>query len=126
MDQISRRRLLGAAAVGAAASKLLPAKEKESPGAAAMTCRRTQHPAAPLLYATARSVTEWSIDSGKSYADPFNEVELDVVFSDTDGHEWRVPAFWGGGQTWRVRGAPQSGPIHFPNCVLRHQESRPP
>ena len=113
MDQISRRKFLGTATVGAAASELLPAKEQleQKP---AMTRRRTPQPAAPLLYATARTVMEWSVASGKPYADPFNELDLDVIFADTDGREWRVPAFWAGGQTWRVRfSPPQPGRYTF-------------
>ena len=106
MDQISRRKFLGTATVGAAASELLPAKEKDASGAAAMTRKRIPQPATPLLYATARAVMEWSVASGKSYANPFDEVEVDVIFADTDGHEWRVPTFWAGGQSWRVRFAP--------------------
>ncbi len=54
---------------------------------------------------TQNAVTEWSYTSGRSYADPFNEIELDVVFTGAGG-EWRVPAFWGGGNEWRVRFAP--------------------
>src|SRR5450759_3697273 len=50
--------------------------------------------------------TEWSYSSGKRYADPFNEVELDVVFTTPSGAENRMPAFWAGGSTWRVRYAP--------------------
>ncbi|NLE99718.1 MAG: DUF4038 domain-containing protein, partial [Anaerolineales bacterium] len=34
---------------------------------------------------------------------PFNEVTLDAVFTGPDGVEQTVPAFWSGGQTWRVR-----------------------
>src|SRR5437016_205477 len=50
--------------------------------------------------------TEWSYTSGKRYADPFNEVELDVIFTTPAGENHRVPAFWAGGLTWRVRYAP--------------------
>ncbi|OPZ31399.1 MAG: putative endoglucanase [Lentisphaerae bacterium ADurb.BinA184] len=47
---------------------------------------------------------EWSFTSGGSYADPVGEVEVTVVFRREDGSgEWRVPAFWAGGQEWRVR-----------------------
>jgi hypothetical protein len=53
--------------------------------------------------AIARNTTEWSFSSGKSYRDPFNEVELDVVFEGPGGVQHRVPAFWAGGQNWRVR-----------------------
>ena len=51
-------------------------------------------------------VTEWTYSSGKPYRDPFNEVDLDVVFKSPSGRELRVPAFWSGEQTWRVRFAP--------------------
>jgi hypothetical protein len=46
---------------------------------------------------------EWSFTSGKAYRDPFNEVELDVLVRSPSGREDRVPAFWAGEQTWRVR-----------------------
>ena len=49
------------------------------------------------------TVVEWSYSSYKSYSDPFNGVELDVVFISPNGREQRVPAFWAGGQTWKAR-----------------------
>ena len=60
----------------------------------------------PARYGIARCVAEWSYSSGKAYADPFNDVELDVVFTDPQGHEQTVPAFWAGEQTWRIRYSP--------------------
>ncbi len=55
-------------------------------------------------------VTEWSYTSGKAYADPFNEVRLDVIVTRPDGEIQRVPAFWAGGNVWRVRYAsPEPG-----------------
>lgn len=48
-------------------------------------------------------VTEWSYSSGKAYPDPFNDITLDVVYTDPDGQERKVPGFWAGEQTWRVR-----------------------
>ena len=52
---------------------------------------------------------EKTFTSHKSYADPFNEVDLDVIFS-KGGENWRVPAFWRGGNQWTVRfAAPTSG-----------------
>lgn len=48
-------------------------------------------------------VSEWSFDSTKAYADPFHDVDVDVLFKGPRGQEVRVPAFWAGGQTWRVR-----------------------
>jgi len=39
---------------------------------------------------------EATFESGKAYADPFNDVDLDVIFS-RGGQSWRVPTFWRGG-----------------------------
>lgn len=50
-------------------------------------------------------LVEWTIESRKTYADPFNDVDLDVIF-EKDGQSWRVPTFWRGGQRWTVRFAP--------------------
>jgi hypothetical protein len=57
-------------------------------------------------YAMARCVAESTFTSGKAYTDPFNEIELDVIFTDPQGQEHRMPAFWAGGQAWRVRYSP--------------------
>jgi hypothetical protein len=46
---------------------------------------------------------ELNATSGSAYADPFNEVEVTVEFTDPDGGMLKVPAFWAGGQEWRVR-----------------------
>jgi hypothetical protein len=48
---------------------------------------------------------EWTFHTQGSYVDPFNDVEVDVVFSRAR-QIWRVPAFWRGGQAWTVRFAP--------------------
>ena len=56
------------------------------------------------MAATAQNcMTEISFVSDKRYPDPFNDVALDVVFTDPDGAEHRVPAFWSGEATWRAR-----------------------
>jgi len=47
--------------------------------------------------------TEISFTSEKDYADPFDLVTLDAVVSTPGGRLLRVPAFWAGGKTWRVR-----------------------
>src|SRR5215467_11673524 len=52
--------------------------------------------------------TEWSFTSGKAYRDPFNEIDLDVVFRGPSGKEDRIPAFWAGEQSWRMRYAPMA------------------
>jgi hypothetical protein len=52
--------------------------------------------------ATQERMFEWTIESHKVYADPFNDVEVDVIFT-KDRQSWRVPTFWRGGQRWTVR-----------------------
>jgi len=60
----------------------------------------------PDRFATARCVCEWAYVSGKAHPDPFNELQLDVVFADPQGTEHKVPAFWAGDQVWRIRYSP--------------------
>jgi len=63
---------------------------------------------------TCNQVIEWGYSSGQSYADPFGEVSLDVIFTTPEGLDLRVPAFWAGGQEWRVRfSAPKPGAYRF-------------
>jgi hypothetical protein len=59
-----------------------------------------------IISAVKNCIVEWAYSSQKAYADPFNDVELDVIFTDPQGKEQRVPAFWSGDLTWRVRFAP--------------------
>ena len=46
---------------------------------------------------------EIKLESLKKYEDPFNQLDLDVLFEDPLGKEYRIPAFWAGGNTWKVR-----------------------
>ena len=86
---VNRRRFLQAAGLAAV------------PSAAAVGSTR---------YAVQNQFTEWELASGKRYDDPFNEVEVDVVFTGPNGAVHRMPAFWAGGQVWRVRfAAPAPG-----------------
>ena len=48
-------------------------------------------------------MTEFSLHGSGSHADPFNDVQVDAVFTGPDGAERIVPAFWAGGDVWRVR-----------------------
>lgn len=41
-----------------------------------------------------------------NYDDPFNEVEITAVFKGPRGEEIKRPAFWDGGNTWKIRFAP--------------------
>ena len=103
MDPIDRRSFLGKVGIGAfAAGQLGENQSSAQSEPARLNPARASHE----LYGVERCLTEWAYSSGKAYADPFNEVELDVVFRDPEGHEQRVPAFWAGGQEWRIRYAP--------------------
>ena len=42
------------------------------------------------IHAVQMEAMEWSYQSGKSYEDPFNEVELDVLVSSEAGEELRA------------------------------------
>ena len=55
---------------------------------------------------------EWDYKSQKTYGDPFNDVDVDVVFTKEEGRQWRVPAFWAGGNQWRVRFAPPAPGVY--------------
>lgn len=66
---------------------------------------------APLRGMTAQqwTVFEASLTSSKVYENPLADVEVDVLFHNGIRH-WRVPAFWAGGKTWKVRfAAPEVG-----------------
>jgi len=51
-------------------------------------------------------LTEWLYLTTKSYTDPFNDIELDVILTHADGQSWRIPAHWSGGNEWQVQSAP--------------------
>jgi len=51
----------------------------------------------------ANVMTEITFTANRSHTDPFNGVTLDVVFAESKGRELRVPAFWAGGNLWKVR-----------------------
>src|SRR5947199_9212239 len=60
--------------------------------------------------AEANRVVEVTFTARQKHPDPFNTLELDVTFTAPDGKAVRVPAFWAGGDVWRVRySSPQVG-----------------
>ena len=61
---------------------------------------------AQTRYAVQNRVAQSSFTSQKAYRDPFNEVELDVLFTSPEKQEFHVPAFWAGEQVWTVRFSP--------------------
>lgn len=103
MDRINRRSFLGKLGVGGLAAGELGAAQGSGFG----DSRKPEAAGGGRnLYGVERNVMEWAFSSSKPYADPFNQVELDVVFRGPKGDEQRVPAFWAGEQAWRVRYAP--------------------
>ncbi|MFH0795434.1 MAG: DUF4038 domain-containing protein [Candidatus Omnitrophota bacterium] len=56
-----------------------------------------------MLYGQTNVPAEFPLTAGKKHRDIFNEIEVDVIFTGTGGHEWQVPAFWAGGNEFRVR-----------------------
>ncbi|MBN1350902.1 DUF4038 domain-containing protein [candidate division KSB1 bacterium] len=46
---------------------------------------------------------EWVFRSAKRYADPFNDVEINVTLITPSGVKLQIPAFWAGGNQWYVR-----------------------
>jgi hypothetical protein len=68
----------------------------------------------PILQTQANVMIELTFTASRAYADPFNEVTLDVIFQDPRGRELRVPAFWDGSNIWKARYAsPEIGKHHF-------------
>jgi len=77
---------------------------------------------APLPTTTSR-MFEATFESRKSYNDPFNDVDVDVIFS--RGREtWRVPTFWRGGNRWTVRFAPPA-PGEYSYCIESTDKTNP-
>ena len=64
----------------------------------------------PAAGADARKAVRWDVFEATctitgEYANPFMDVELNMVFRQGD-NQWIIPAFWVGGKTWKARFAP--------------------
>jgi hypothetical protein len=57
-------------------------------------------------------MVELTFISKKEYKDPFNEVDLSFIITGPDKSERTVPAFWAGGNKWRIRYSSPSIGIH--------------
>ena len=64
------------------------------------------------LHSIQNCAIEWSYRSGKPYADPFNDISVDVEIIATDGRRQIVPADWAGEGVWRVRYASTQSGTH--------------
>ena len=61
---------------------------------------------------TQNQIVQWSYVSHRPYADPFNDVTLDVLITDPAGTQRTIPAFWAGENQWTVRYASPLIGIH--------------
>lgn len=52
------------------------------------------------------NIAEIKLTSTKKYVSPFNEVEVIAIFTGPDNQIIHRPAFWDGGNTWKIRFAP--------------------
>ncbi len=67
-----------------------------------------------ILKCETNKMVEITLRSNRTYADPFNEVTLDAVFTSPAGKELKVPGFWAGGNIWKLRYASSlTGDHHF-------------
>ena len=48
-------------------------------------------------------IVEIAFTSDITYDDPYNDVELEALVTTPGGEQLRVPAFWAGGNVWKVR-----------------------
>jgi len=55
------------------------------------------------LRARRYDTAEWTLTSQKDRTDPWSEITVFAVVEDDAGAIMRVPAFWDGGRTWKVR-----------------------
>lgn len=71
--------------------------------AIALLCAGGTTRAAAAAQAMANVAAELTFTAARTHADPFNDVTLDVVFTEPGGRMLRVPAFWDGKDLWKVR-----------------------
>ena len=82
-------------------SRIKKAAARDAAGQKSDTALFTGAAEQTLSAETWRAV-ELSFESGKTYADPFADVTLDLLLYG-NGRLYTIPGFWDGGSTWRVR-----------------------
>ncbi len=60
----------------------------------------------------ANVMVEITFTASQDYRDAFHEVTLDALFETPQGRTLKVPAFWAGGRTWKVRYASPAAGTH--------------
>ncbi len=90
-------------------------KSLKSCGLVLLVCLARGYPSAAQAAeqrVEANRMVEFAFTSEKVYNDPFNEVEIVGIFRTPQGRELRVPAFWAGGQVWKLRYASANAGLH--------------
>ena len=105
-DPMSRRSFVKAAAISALAGPAVVSAQSEKRAA------------------STGSPTEWSYTTATQYADPFNDIEVDVIVKLPSGQEERIPAFWAGGSTWTVRYAAAAPGLYQIRSVCTDAKNR--
>lgn len=82
-------------------SRIHHAKARDAAGKASAAALFDGEAEQSLTAETWRAV-ELSFESDKTYADPFNDVTLDLQLYG-NGRLYTIPCFWDGGNTWRAR-----------------------
>jgi hypothetical protein len=70
---------------------------------AMLTCLSCARAFALDITVAQNHIAEVTFTSTSAHDDPFNQITLDAVFTDPNGKERRIPAFWAGGASWKVR-----------------------
>ena len=69
-------------------------------------------PAGGAQQTEANVAVEVPFRAERDYVNPFLDVELNVIFTDPEGRETTVPAFWAGDNRWKVRYASPMVGLH--------------
>ncbi|MFH1743417.1 MAG: DUF4038 domain-containing protein [bacterium] len=88
-DQITRRQFIQASTAGTAGLGLVSMRQ---PAAAQGKCSAERN-----------CVVEIELESSQDYADPYNQVELDIELTCPGGEKLNHPGFWAGGSLWKAR-----------------------
>ncbi|MCY2994456.1 MAG: DUF5060 domain-containing protein [Planctomycetota bacterium] len=72
-------------------------------GAVVSTENRGSADESPTARTHANRMVEIAFTASGDYRDPFHEVTVEALFETPQGRTLKVPAFWAGGRTWKVR-----------------------
>jgi hypothetical protein len=67
---------------------------------------------ASAVHTAANVMVEITLTASREYRNPFREVTLDALFETPQGRTLKVPAFWAGGRTWKIRYASPAAGTH--------------